>query len=223
MSPTPLPSATVVIVRDGASGVETLMVQRNVELSFHGGAWVFPGGRIDPIDRMNAGTEDVVDAARHAAIREAEEEAGMRLEPHGLSPFARWVTPEGLPKRFMTWFFVCEAPRSDGVVVDGSEVVDHRWISPEEALAAHARKELDLPAPTYVTLLTMAKHRTADAAAAALCEGGIAVYDPRMRQVEGGVCTVYAEDVAYGGEPLETPGTRHRLYMTSNGFKYERG
>src|SRR4029079_17015317 len=85
MPPTPLPSATVVIMRDGASGVETLMVQRNVELSFHGGSWVFPGGRIDPIDRMRARTDDVVEAARQAAIREAEEEAGVRLEANGLS------------------------------------------------------------------------------------------------------------------------------------------
>jgi 8-oxo-dGTP pyrophosphatase MutT (NUDIX family) len=222
MAPTPLPSATVVVIRDTEGGVEALMVQRNVELTFHGGAWVFPGGRVDPIDRAKAGTDDLLEAARHAAIREAQEEAGVRLEPERLVAFARWVTPEALPKRFMTWFFACEVPRTDDVVVDGSEVVDHRWISPEAALAAHARKEFDLPAPTYVTLLELSNHRTAAAAVAALHKRGIAVYEPKMMQVEGGVCTVYAEDVAYGGEPLETPGARHRLYMTADGFRYER-
>jgi 8-oxo-dGTP pyrophosphatase MutT (NUDIX family) len=222
MAPTPLPSATVIIVRDGPGGVETLMVKRNVELSFHGGAWVFPGGRIDPVDRANAGTDDLLEAARHAAIREAAEEAGLRLPSDRLIPFARWVTPEGLPKRFMTWFFVCEVPRSEAVTVDGSEVVDHCWISPEAALAAHARQEFDLPAPTYVTLLALSAHGTAAVAATALSAHGIAVYDPRMRQVEGGVCTLYAEDAAYAGQPLDTPGTRHRLYMTGGGFRYER-
>jgi 8-oxo-dGTP pyrophosphatase MutT (NUDIX family) len=220
MGSDPYPSATVVIVRDGDAGVEVLMVQRNVDLSFHGGAWVFPGGRIDPIDRINAGSDDVLEAARHAAAREAAEEASVALPPEKLAPFARWVTPEALPKRFITWFFICEFQKSH-VVVDGGEVVDHRWISPEAALASQARAEIDLPAPTYVTLLDLAPHRTARAAVTALGARPLAVYNPRMRQVEDGVCTLYEEDVAYEGADLEAPGARHRLYMTKGGYRYE--
>jgi 8-oxo-dGTP pyrophosphatase MutT (NUDIX family) len=218
---TPHPSATVVIVRDGADGIDVLMVQRNVELSFHGGAWVFPGGRVDPVDRTNAGGDDLVEAARHAAVREAQEEAGVALAPADLFAFAKWVTPEALPKRFTTWFFVCEIASGD-IHIDGGEVVDHRWLSPAAALASHARGEIDLPAPTYVTLLDLAEHRTAHAAVQGLGRRGIVTYNPRMRDIEGGVCTVYEEDVAFGGDSLDVPGVRHRLYMTAKGFRYER-
>jgi 8-oxo-dGTP pyrophosphatase MutT (NUDIX family) len=217
----PHPSATVVIVRDGKEGVEVLMVQRNVELAFHGGAWVFPGGRVDPVDRERAANGELLEAARHAAVREAEEEAGVTLAPDELTPFARWVTPEALPKRFVTWFFVCVVPESE-IHIDGGEVVDHRWIAPASALAAHAKGELDLPAPTYVTLLDLSAYSTARAAAEALGRRGIATYNPRMRQVDGGVCTVYEEDVAYAGGELDAPGKRHRLYMRASGFIYER-
>ena len=68
----PVPAATVVLVRDAAvvkktvvnkavvkktaaneiaaDGIEVLLVQRNSKLVFHGGHWVFPGGRIDQGD-----------------------------------------------------------------------------------------------------------------------------------------------------------------------------
>ena len=53
MSNTPAPakpSASVVVVRDGAEALEVLMLRRNEKIAFHGGAWVFPGGRVDAED-----------------------------------------------------------------------------------------------------------------------------------------------------------------------------
>ena len=41
---TPQPSATVVLLRDGRSGLELLLLRRSAKLAFFGGAWVFPGG-----------------------------------------------------------------------------------------------------------------------------------------------------------------------------------
>ncbi|MFM8861560.1 MAG: NUDIX hydrolase, partial [Acidimicrobiia bacterium] len=49
----PVPAATVVLVRDaidGRPGVEVLLARRNSKIYFAGGAWVFPGGRIDVED-----------------------------------------------------------------------------------------------------------------------------------------------------------------------------
>src|SRR5512140_540806 len=107
---TPHPAATVVLLRDGARGCEVLMVRRNAQLSFHGGAWVFPGGRIDPADYAGlADPSDVIAAARRAAIREAAEEASVTVAEDGLLLLSRWITPEGLPKRFDTWFFAALA------------------------------------------------------------------------------------------------------------------
>ena len=45
-----LPAATVVLVRQGDSGIQTLLLRRNSALRFAGGNWVFPGGRIDKAD-----------------------------------------------------------------------------------------------------------------------------------------------------------------------------
>ena len=70
-----VPAATVVLVRDGDAGLETLMLHKNSKLAF-GGMWVFPGGRIDDEDRE--GAESAEDAARRAAVREAVEEADLQ-------------------------------------------------------------------------------------------------------------------------------------------------
>ena len=73
-----VPAATVILVRDGAGGLETLMLRRNSTLDFAGGMWVFPGGRVDDADRD--GAADDLHAARRAAVREAEEEAGLVVD-----------------------------------------------------------------------------------------------------------------------------------------------
>ena len=44
-----IPAATVVLVREGDSGVEVLMLRKNSKITF-GGMWVFPGGKIDAAD-----------------------------------------------------------------------------------------------------------------------------------------------------------------------------
>ncbi|MEY2404778.1 MAG: hypothetical protein QOD38_2329, partial [Acidimicrobiaceae bacterium] len=72
--PPPIPAATVVLVRDGAGGLETLMLRRNAHGAF-GGMWVFPGGRVDPDD----GEDEI--GARRAAVRETMEEASLVLDP----------------------------------------------------------------------------------------------------------------------------------------------
>jgi 8-oxo-dGTP pyrophosphatase MutT (NUDIX family) len=46
----PRPAATVITVRDGANGYEILMLRRNLNSDFVGGAYVFPGGRVDASD-----------------------------------------------------------------------------------------------------------------------------------------------------------------------------
>ncbi|MDH3682944.1 MAG: NUDIX domain-containing protein, partial [Acidimicrobiia bacterium] len=41
------PAATVIPLRDGTAGLEVLVLRRDTNLAFHGGSWVFPGGRVD--------------------------------------------------------------------------------------------------------------------------------------------------------------------------------
>lgn len=97
-------AATVLLLRDGepdANGdaLEVFMLRRNLNSDFVGGAYVFPGGAVDPADRLDdlgaicEGRTDAEASARLgiergglafwvAAIRESFEEAGVLLAYH---------------------------------------------------------------------------------------------------------------------------------------------
>jgi len=152
-------AASLILLRDSPEGPEVLLVQRNPEQRFMGGAWVFPGGA------THAG-EDADHAA--TAIRELDEEAGIALpDDVELVPFSRWITPEQVKVRFDTWFFAAEAPPGTEATPDGSECVDARWLRPAAALAAHAQDELALVFPTIKHLELLSEHASAGEALAA--------------------------------------------------------
>jgi len=217
----PHPAATLILIRDGTHGAEILLVRRAAALSFHGGAWVFPGGRIDDDDRRAAGDPaDVRGAARHAAVREAQEEAGVAIDRDSLVLLSRWITPEALPKRFDTWFFAAPA-RDQAVCVDGGEIDDHRWMSAEEALAAQSRSEIELPPPTFVTLTQLTGRTSLDDTLNALRQRPFICYEPRLVVVPGGACTLYAGDAGYESGDVDHPGPRHRLWILESGWRYD--
>ena len=133
-----VPAATVVLVRDGATGLEVLMLHRVSKVAF-GGMWVFPGGRVDEGDAEPGDDERA--RARRAAAREALEECGLAVDPVDLVPFAHWVPPAVTPRRFSTHFFLARA--SDGeVVVDGGEIHEHEWLAAREVLERRDRGEV---------------------------------------------------------------------------------
>jgi 8-oxo-dGTP pyrophosphatase MutT (NUDIX family) len=215
------PAATVVLLRDVADSCEVLLVRRNTRLDFHGGAWVFPGGRIDAADYRIGGDDDIVSAARHAAVREALEEAGLAIAADDLVPFARWITPELSPKRFDTWFFV--APGGQGAVrVDGSEIHEHRWFAPAEATAAQRRGEIELPPPTFVTLQRLSQFRSTAETLATLASAPLESLLPRVCLIPGGACSLYPGDAGYDTGDPELAGPRHRLWLMGEEWRYER-
>lgn len=86
------PAATLVVVRDGVEGIETLLMQRAERGDQNSGAWVFPGGLVDAGDRAAhphcSGSDDATMSARLgleeggldyavAAVRECFEESGL--------------------------------------------------------------------------------------------------------------------------------------------------
>ena len=83
-----------------------------------------------------------------------------------LVPFAHWITPAFLPKRFDTHFFLALAPADQALAHDGREAVDSVWISPREALAEHGRR-FKLLFPTERNLWKLAAHADAASALAA--------------------------------------------------------
>lgn len=90
----------------------------------------------------------------------------LRLACDRLVHFAHWITPENLPKRYDTHFFLAAAPSGHLGRHDGRESVDSTWIGPGEAVAD--RKRWNVIFPTKLNLMKLAKVScVADALAAA--------------------------------------------------------
>jgi 8-oxo-dGTP pyrophosphatase MutT (NUDIX family) len=67
-----------------------------------------------------------------ADMLEAED---LELVIEKLVPFAHWITPTFLPKRFDTYFYLAVAPATQIAVHDGKETVESVWLKPADALA----------------------------------------------------------------------------------------
>src|SRR3954470_5422946 len=148
----PREAATVIVLRGGAEALEVLLVRRNPDQRFMGGAWVFPGGAVDP------GEDD-----RVAGAREVAEEAGVVIgEPASLVEFSRWITPRQVKIRFDTRFYLAPAPDGAEPRPDGAETVDLGWFAPHGALEAYRRDEIVLVFPTIKTLEQLAPFESAE-------------------------------------------------------------
>lgn len=168
------------MLRDAPEGPEVLLVRRNPEQRFMGGAWVFPGGATAPEDADERAT----------AIRELAEEAGVELsDSHELVRFSRWITPAQVKTRFDTHFFVAEAPAEVEPTVDGSECVDWRWLAPQAALDLHRDDELMLVFPTIKHLEQLARFRSVSEVLEHARASRVLPVEPRVL-VDGGVAQV---------------------------------
>jgi 8-oxo-dGTP pyrophosphatase MutT (NUDIX family) len=216
----PVAAATVILLRDGARGLETLMLRRSSKLAF-GGMWVFPGGRVDASDGQGLDPGDELGAARRAAVREAGEEAGLAVAAESLVPFSHWTPPPVAPRRFLTWFFLAPAPPG-GVSIDRGEIHDHAWMGPAEALARREGGEIELAPPTWVTLHELARAGSSREALAAARARPPERYTTRIASVPGGVVALWHGDAGYAAGDPALSGPRHRLSMLDSGWRYER-
>src|ERR1700736_1153904 len=125
------------------------------------------------------GSKDLVDAKRAAAIEAAHRAAlcegkttfskvladnALQLALDELVPYAHWITPEGMPKRFDTWFFLAAAPPEQAGAHDGKESTDSIWLSPREAVAGGESGRFKLPFPTTRNLIRLGKQTSVSAA-----------------------------------------------------------
>lgn len=167
------------------------MVRRTLTARFMPGVWVFPGGAVDDADARaphSFGGDGPGADWKVAALRELIEETGLWLTTDGtksaplaedafdaveaseytldqdaLLYFSNWITPEALPIRFDTRFFLTVVDQDVQVVIDGEELIDFAWIVPREALGKEESEDWAIPFPTRETLLLLATESTADA------------------------------------------------------------
>jgi 8-oxo-dGTP pyrophosphatase MutT (NUDIX family) len=249
-------SATVLLVRDGARGLEVFMVERHHQIDFATGALVFPGGQVDAADADGAlaarcaGAARLGDEARTlrvAAIRETFEESGVllarrrgasglvdaetlrgiearhRTALHAgerslaeiaaaedlelaldlLVPFAHWITPVFMPKRFDTWFFLVAAPPDQVALHDGHESVDSVWITPADAEAARSAGRRTIIFPTLLNVRKLGRARTVAEALARARREPIVTVLPRIEQRGETPTMVLPADAGY--DVVEAP------------------
>ncbi len=219
-------AATVLLLRQDASGIEVLMVRRNSKIAF-GGMWVFPGGRVDPGEKDPT---DELGSARRAAVRETREEAGLELVAADLVAWSHWQPPSapemiqrrGPLRRFSTWFFAAEAPA--GVVsIDHGEIEDYAWLGARAAINQHAEGTIELAPPTWITLTQLGRHQTVGDA----LDWARAMQPRRFhtKQLSGKPRTIAWEgDHAYhgpNGTGSRTGGALHRLELRPDGWVYQ--
>ena len=167
------PAVSVLMIRDGATGLEVFVQHRVSTMDFAAGVVVFPGGRVDPIDEQTAASIAAPDPQSHqaawkdstiaevadgwrillaTAVREVEEETGAVLDPAGLKPWANWVTPAGRPKRFDTYFYALSAGDLESAHHQTTEAHSSEWMSVAQILTDEAEERLKLMRPTLVLM-----------------------------------------------------------------------
>ncbi|NOX51649.1 MAG: NUDIX hydrolase [Gammaproteobacteria bacterium] len=241
----PKPSATIMLLRDGAHGMEVFMVVRHHEIDFASGALVFPGGKADAQDfdetllpYLHGNPSDPNQRALQvSAIREAFEECGIllarpmngehiisaqrlaQLQPFRvqlndgslslldfleqqqlqlacdtLVHFAHWITPEMMPKRFDTHFYLAMAPHDHLAVHDGYESVDSIWITPAQVEADAQTGQRTVIFPTLLNIQKLGLWQSSAQALQAAKEAIVVPVLPWMeRREEGNFVCIPAE------------------------------
>lgn len=167
-------------------------------------------GRLVTADRLLS-----IEAAHRQPLCAGEREFALVLEqerlspiPQAMLPFAHWVTPSDLPKRFDTHFFLAEAPPDQLAAHDGGESVDSVWISPAQALAEAEQGLRTLLFPTRKNLERLVGFGSVAEAMAATRESRVVTVQPEIvTDAEGVRWLRIPEEAGYGG-PLFPVGKR---------------
>lgn len=246
---TPVPAATILLIRDGDDGLEVFMVERHHQIDFATGALVFPGGKVDRADYAPGirglcehadGFDDDALALRVGGIREAFEECGVLLAHEAgsgglisgerlktlehyrkklvdnevgmldmleaeklilvlenLVPFAHWITPPMVPKRFDTHFYIIKAPADHIAIHDGHESVDSVWLKPSKIIEEADAGRRTVIFPTRMNVLKLGRSNTVADALTAAHTGGIVTVLPEMGKGKDGPFLKIPEEAGY--------------------------
>src|SRR5215813_1417922 len=166
-----------------------------------------PKGSTALVDATRAGE---IEAAHRTALCESKisflnvlTQTGMVLALDELVPYAHWVTPEGMPKRFDTWFFLAAAPPDQLGAHDGKESTDSIWVSPREALEGGESGRFKLPFPTTRNLIKLGRQASVQAALQDATGKPIVTVMPVMTRLNGGRQLRIPKEAGYDGELFE--------------------
>ena len=132
-------------------------------------------------------------------------EENIKFNLDDLIPFAHWITPEMMPKRFDTYFYIAEAPKDHLGSHDGKESVDSIWITPKQALADCDSKKRTIIFPTRMNLEKLSRFKTVKEALEKIKKEIIITVEPKIEKNNDGVFLTIPENAGYGHikEPIE--------------------
>jgi 8-oxo-dGTP pyrophosphatase MutT (NUDIX family) len=166
-----------------------------------------PKGSQALVDAKRAGE---IEAAHRADLNDRKTtflkvltDNGMVLALDELMPYAHWITPEGMPKRFDTWFFLAAAPPDQLGAHDGKESTDSIWVSPRDALEGGETGRFKLPFPTTRNLIKLGKQGSVKAALDDSQGRSIVTVMPVMTRLNGGRQLRIPKEADYDGELFE--------------------
>ena len=125
-------------------------------------------------------------------------------------PFAHWITPERVPKRFDTHFLLVAAPVEQLGAHDGGESVEGFWIAPQQALRDAEAGARTLVLPTQMNLTKLARHATVAEAVTATRASPIVTVTPRIERTATGRKLHIPADAGYGVTEVSVPAARGR-------------
>lgn len=243
---TPVPAATIMLLRDGAQGMEVFMVVRHHQIDFASGALVFPGGKTDRQDAdprvlsrlaEYPGASEGQSILRASAIREAFEESGILLarDPQGravqpgeqldgwraglndrsatlgdvieqgaltlatddLVHYSHWITPEFMPKRFDTHFYLARVPAGQVADHDGHENVDSVWLTPRQVIEDAQAKRRTVIFPTLSNVVRLAQFSSVAEAFEVIGRTPVVPILPWMEKRDDGRYVCIPKDAGY--------------------------
>lgn len=144
-------------------------------------------------------------AKDEASILDLVEAEDLELATELMTPYAHWITPTFVPKRFDTWFFLAEAPEDQVALHDGSESTDSVWIGAQEAIDEATAGKRTLVHATQKNLELLAEGGTVAGAIAAAAVRKIVTVQPWVETRDGKRYLHLPPDAGYRGLSREMP------------------
>ena len=140
-----------------------------------------------------------------ATILDLVEGEDLELATDLMTPYAHWITPTFVPKRFDTWFYLAEAPEDQLALHDGSESTDSVWIGAQEAIDEAKAGKRTLVHATTKNLELLAEGVTVTGALSQASERKIVTVQPWVEERDGKKFLHIPEGAGYRNLVREMP------------------
>ncbi|MDQ2884524.1 MAG: NUDIX hydrolase [Chloroflexota bacterium] len=173
-----------------AAAIRELFEEGNVLLAYREGQLLAIGENSVP---RFAGYRDALNE-RKSALSPIIQAERLVLATDHLGYFAHWVTPEHLPKRFDTHFFLAAAPPEQEALYDRLETSEGMWFEPADMLARSQRGEVPLAFPTFHQLRDLTAFSSVREALNATVTRYVPSHYPVLGQDEGKAAVYLPEE-----------------------------